>query len=189
MKKILIIDISDTERMKEMRTPFIQLINEEIDIDLYKIGEISNTFRFLKFDSNTGNDRNCEDLDINFDMIFAHITDYYDPNKQILREIKYKLIVFYGGNNYGKQRQIAGSENYLINRTVFKGGYLDKKEVIDLLDFFDNGLPKDNLPSILLPCDMKLNELYTLFWEARKNENSELEKEYKASLKTYADRQ
>jgi hypothetical protein len=126
---------------------------------------------------------------ISFDLLIAHVNDYFGDFYDLCNNLKIGTKIFYGGDEYHNNVRKVNNEGFLINRKIYTDGFITEQESKEIIEFIKNNYPTIKTPKLLGACDSDLNELFDGFFEARRNNNLESEKLYKSKLTEYASKQ
>lgn len=126
---------------------------------------------------------------ISFDLLIAHVNDYFGDYNNLCKNLKIDKKIFYGGNEYHTKFKKVNNEGYLINRQIYTDGFITEQESNEIIEFVKSNCPVTKTPKLLCAFDPELNNLFDKFFEARRNNNLESEKSYKLKLIEYAGKQ
>lgn len=177
---VLIID-----RLFDRGNSFYQHLNKTEDIVTYFIKGIGrgNTFEF-ESDSEEN-----DILNISFDLLIAHVNDYFGYFYNLCKDLRIATKLFYGGDEYHIKVNTVNNEGFIINRKIYTDGFITEQESKDIIEFVKNNCPVRKIPKLLGAFDPELNNLFDGFFEARRKNNLESEKSYKSKLTEYAIKQ
>jgi len=175
---ILIID-----RLFDRGNSFYQHLNKTENNATYFIKGIGrgNTFEFESVENDISN--------ITFDLLIAHVNDYFGDFNSLCKDLKIGTKIFYGGDEYHNKVKKVNNEGYIINRKIYTDGFITVQESKEIIEFVKNNCPATKTPKLLGAFDPELKTLFDGFFEARRNKNIESEKSYKSKLTEYANKQ
>ena len=179
---VLIID-----RLFDRGNSFYQHLNKTEDIVTYFIKGIGrgNTF---EFESDSDSEEN-DILNISFDLLIAHVNDYFGYFYNLCKDLRIATKIFYGGDEYHIKVKTVNNEGFIINRKIYTDGFITEQESKEIIEFVKSNCPVTKTPKLLCAFDPELNDLFDKFFEARRNKNIESEKLYKSKLTEYASKQ
>lgn len=128
-------------------------------------------------------------LNISFNLLLAHVNDYFSNNYNLYKNIKIDTKIFYGGDEYHIKVKKVNNDGYIINRKIYTDEFITEQESTEIIEFVRNNCPVTKIPKLLCAFDPELNNLLAGFFEARRIYNLESEKSHKAKLTEYASKQ
>lgn len=177
---ILIID-----KLYDRGNSFYQHLNKIKNCDTYFIKGIGrgNTFEFEP----VSEDKDI--LNISFDLLIAHVNDYFGDSNTPFKNLKIGTKVFYGGDEYHIKVKKVNNDGYIINRIIYNDNFITDQELKEIIEFVESKCPVTKIPELLGAFDPELNTLFDGFFEARRKNNLDSEKSYKLKLTEYANKQ
>lgn len=182
---ILIIDTLVIGEIHIRGNSFYEPLSRIENCNTFFIKDIDSSNNFIiesKLDSNNI-------FNIKFDLIIAHVNDYFGYDNVQYKNLNAHVKIFYGGDKYHNNVKKVNNEGYLINRQIYTDGFITEQESNEIIEFVRNNCPVTKTPKLLCAFDPELNNLFDGFFEARRNNNLESEKSYKSKLKEYANKQ